>query len=723
MNMKTFKQSTLALMVAACFSAAVAAPTVPQIVSGQAAFSQQGNVFSITNTPNTIINWQSFSVNAGEITRFIQQDANSAVLNRILGQDPSQILGALQSNGRVFLINPNGIVFGSGARVDVNGLVASTLDLSNADFLAGKKNFAAGATAGKVSNQGTISTPSGGQVYLIAPNVENSGVITSPQGEVVLAAGHTVQLVDSANPDLHVVVSAPADQAINLGQVIAQGGTIGIYGALVNQRGVVNANSAVVGQNGKIVFKASGDTLLEAGSVTSATGAGKGGTIEVLGDRVGLTGAASVDASGATGGGTVLVGGDYQGKNAAIQNAQQVFIDKDVSIRADAQQGGDGGKVIAWSDGITRVYGAISARGGANGGDGGLVETSGHVLDMQGSVDTRAPNGQAGMLLLDPTNIYIANDPTSAQGAGMAGVDISASSSPFLGVGTIADSLFSVSALQAQLALSNVTVSTTNANGIGTGDIKVVNPVSWSSANQLTLNAEGGIAVNNSITSTGGALTLNAGGGIAVNNNITTTGAALSLTSHSSAGITLNGSLSATNLSLRSYLGDITQPSGAITATSLLAYADDGTVALTNSANNVGTLAGWSGVHGSGFTFVNSSNLTVDVASGSHGVVSNHGPIALSTSSGDLTVNDLTFGVKAAGSNDSVTLSAPHGALQIAGVVQTNGGMATLTGASAVNLIGSGSVSTAGGAALAIATDAGGQFSMGAATQITSGGG
>ena len=221
-----------------------AAPTLPQVVSGQATFVQQGNVFSITNTPDTVINWQSFNINAGEVTRFIQQSSDSAVLNRILGQDPSQILGALQSNGRVFLINPNGILFGRDARVDVNGLTASTLGMTNADFLAGKNRSPAGATAGPISNQGSITTPSGGKVFLIASNVDNSGVITSPQGQVVLAAGHTVQLVDSGNPDLHVVVSAPNQQAVNLGQIIAQGGKVGIYGALVNQRGVVNADSA-----------------------------------------------------------------------------------------------------------------------------------------------------------------------------------------------------------------------------------------------------------------------------------------------------------------------------------------------------------------------------------------------------------------------------------------------------------------------------------------------
>ncbi|HWJ95138.1 MAG TPA: filamentous hemagglutinin N-terminal domain-containing protein, partial [Telluria sp.] len=275
MTTSIFKRRLMPLMLAASFGAATAAPTSPTVVAGQATFNQQGNVFSITNTPGTIINWQSFSINAGEVTRFIQQNADSAVLNRITGQDPSRILGALQSNGKVFVINPNGILFGRDSRVDVNGLVASTLNISNADFLAGKKNFS-GAGNGEVRNEGAITTPSGGQVFLVAPNVTNTGLITSPQGDVVLAAGHSVQLVDSRDPNMHVVVSAPESQAINLGQVVAQGGRIGIYGALVSQRGLVSANSAVVGENGKIVFKASRDTVLEQGSVTSATGAGNG---------------------------------------------------------------------------------------------------------------------------------------------------------------------------------------------------------------------------------------------------------------------------------------------------------------------------------------------------------------------------------------------------------------------------------------------------------------
>jgi filamentous hemagglutinin family protein len=189
--MKQNKQCQLLLLslaVAACFGSVQANPLSPQVVAGQASFQQQGNVFTVTNTPNTIINWQSFSVNANEVTRFLQQGADSKVLNRITGQDPSRILGALQSNGQVYLINPNGILFGKEARIDVQGLAASTLGMSNADFLAGRQHFSAQGAAGKVENQGSISTGRGGQVYLVAPDVTNSGIIHAPGGAVMLTA-------------------------------------------------------------------------------------------------------------------------------------------------------------------------------------------------------------------------------------------------------------------------------------------------------------------------------------------------------------------------------------------------------------------------------------------------------------------------------------------------------------------------------------------------------
>lgn len=196
---------TVTLAVASCFAVtvhttALANPNGFAVVNGQVTFNYNGNTLTVTNTPGSIINWQRFSIGSNELTRFIQQSAASSVLNRVIGVDPSLILGALQSNGRVFLINPNGILFGAGAQLDVGGLVASTLNLSNQDFLAGRLKFTDTPGAGSLVNRGAITTPTGGQVYLIAPNVQNTGIITSPQGEVILAAGRSVELVDAGTP-------------------------------------------------------------------------------------------------------------------------------------------------------------------------------------------------------------------------------------------------------------------------------------------------------------------------------------------------------------------------------------------------------------------------------------------------------------------------------------------------------------------------------------------
>jgi filamentous hemagglutinin family protein len=490
-----------AALVAAGIGTASANPYGHHVVSGNVTFSRQGNVYTITNSPNAIIDWRSFSIAPGETTQFIQQSSSSSVLNRITGQNPSQIFGTLSSNGHVFLINPNGVIFGAGSQVNVAGLVASSLAITNADFLAGKNNFSAGSVAGNVINNGTITTSSGGQVFLIAPNVANNGVINSPQGEVLLAAGHSVELADSTNPSLHVVVSAPADQAINLGQVVTQGGQIGIYGALVNQGGTLNANSAVVGQNGKIVLRASGTTLLEAGSVTTATGIDTGGEIQALGQQVGLMGNASIDASGQNGGGTVLIGGDYQGKNPAVMNAQQVYVGKDASIKADAIVRGNGGKVIVWGEQTAQVYGSISVRGGAQSGNGGFVETSAHSLDVAGiRVDATAAHGQLGTWLLDPTDIIIssADDPSDLENSATFAADVHPTSfinpSQFINIGANVT-------LQATHDITFDSAVTFNTPGVG-----------------LTAQAGNNINVYASITTNGGALVLSAndnGGGTA----------------------------------------------------------------------------------------------------------------------------------------------------------------------------------------------------------------
>src|SRR5688572_19603082 len=292
------KLVSVAIAAALSTGTALANPTGANVVRGTAAIHQAGNLLQITNSPNAIINWQSFSIGANEITRFIHQSPSSAVLNRVTTQNPSTILGTLQSNGRVFLINPNGIVFGKGSKVDVGGLVASSLRLSDAAFLAGKHRYTEGL--GKaVVNQGAITSSAGESVYLVGADVTNQGIIRSPQGDVVLAAGKSVELVNPGTPNLRVKITAPKSAARNLGQIIAEAGRIGIYAGLIQQSGTLRADSAVA-EGGRIVLKATKSVTLEDTSVLSAQGQGGGEILVLAGEGVQVAG--RLDASAPSGG-------------------------------------------------------------------------------------------------------------------------------------------------------------------------------------------------------------------------------------------------------------------------------------------------------------------------------------------------------------------------------------------------------------------------------------
>ncbi|MBY0270150.1 MAG: filamentous hemagglutinin N-terminal domain-containing protein, partial [Burkholderiales bacterium] len=574
------QRTALAAAVAACFAGnfVLANPTGPAVAQGQASFAQQGNTLTVTNTPGTVINWQGFSIAGNEIARFIQQSQSSSVLNRVVGINPSAILGTLQSNGRVFLVNPNGITIGPGANIDVAGFMASTLNLSDADFLAGRMRFTQTPGAGSVVNHGTISTSAGGMVYLVGHDVQNSGIIRSPQGEILLAAGKSVELVDAQTPEVRVQLTAPDNQALNLGQLIAAGGRIGMYGTLVRNSGVASANTAVLGENGRIVFRAVKDVTLDAGSVTTANGpqggsvviqaeigttlvsgavaatgsAGRGGSVQVLGQQVGLVGNASVDASGQAGGGSVLIGGDYKGGNAAVQNAGATFIGTNALVRADAGATGNGGRVIVWSDSVTRAYGLISARGGSLSGNGGFVETSSAgYLEATRAPDIAAPAGAGGTWLLDPYNIVIG---TAASPGTFLDTDAGANAN-FVVTVPGAPSSLSPATIEAVLnAGANVIVDTTGV-GLDAGNITVAQNVLKSAGvdSTLTLNAHNNISVDPgvSISSTTNKLNLvfnadqdtSGAGGVTIGAGalLSSNGGSISLNGPS--GITLSGDI------------------------------------------------------------------------------------------------------------------------------------------------------------------------------------
>jgi filamentous hemagglutinin family protein len=293
--------------VMSCFaSAALANPTGPSVAFGTVNVSGGAGTLTVTNAggTNAIINWQGFSINAGELTQF-QQFANLAVLNRVTGTDISSILGTLRSDGRLFLINPNGIVVGAGAVLDLPGFVASSLNLADGDFLAGRMNFQAVPGAGSVENYANISPHLGGSVYLVGPAVTNGGVISTSQGEVVLAAGNSVELVSTGTPGLSVVMSASGNQALNLGQIFASdGGRVGMFGGLVTQQGYVSAGNAVMDPSGSIRLVATAATTLTAGSTTT------GGSVAIDTGTLAVEGAVTSGPQSirATGGATVRNG-------------------------------------------------------------------------------------------------------------------------------------------------------------------------------------------------------------------------------------------------------------------------------------------------------------------------------------------------------------------------------------------------------------------------------
>jgi filamentous hemagglutinin family protein len=459
----------LVAAVAACFSGSLetvlAAPNGATIVSGTATVSQQGNLTTVTNSPGAIINWQAFSVGTNEVTRFIQQSAASSVLNRVVGVDPSIILGVLQSNGRVFLINPNGIVFGAGAQIDVAGLVASSLNLSNADFAAGRLRFTDTPGAGSVNNQGAITTPSGGQVYLIAPNVQNSGIITSPQGEIILAASRTVDLVDAGTPNLRIEITAPDTQAINIGQIIARSGKIGIYAALVKNSGEIRADGVVVGANGEILLRAKQNVMLENGSVISASGPtagkitiqaesgtvtvagrieanatqGNGGTINISGQSITADSGVYLSSSGTQGGRVTFTATGTGTANATgagqfVLNAPALPLATDNQISAGSVPGGAVPTVATPGNGNTVLLSGVGPVGGTS-----FVQASEGSVVLQGTIDVSGSEGRGGNVSIAARNDITLDAASRILANGHAGgeVRVEATSGTLLAAGLI----------------------------------------------------------------------------------------------------------------------------------------------------------------------------------------------------------------------------------------------------------------------------------------------
>ncbi|WP_157969818.1 two-partner secretion domain-containing protein, partial [Pseudomonas huaxiensis] len=224
-------------------------------------------------------------VAAGNKVTFNQPGRDSIALNRVLGADGSKIMGQLDANGRVFIVNPNGVLFGQGAQVNVGGLVASTLDISNSDFEAGNYAFKGNGKNAAVTNSGKISATDGGSVALLGGTVSNNGVIVANQGSVALAAGNKVTLDFAGDGLLNVQVDeAVVDALVENHQLIkADGGQVlltanageALINTVVNNTGAIEAQT-VGEKNGKIVLLGSfdGGSVQVAGTLDASAPSG-----------------------------------------------------------------------------------------------------------------------------------------------------------------------------------------------------------------------------------------------------------------------------------------------------------------------------------------------------------------------------------------------------------------------------------------------------------------
>lgn len=430
--------STLAVLIGSMLSGgAQANPSGGQVVAGTASIDHGPNTVNINQASDkAIINWQQFGIKSGETVNFNQPGSQSVTLNRVVGNDPSAIYGSLNANGTVMLVNPNGIVFGAGSRIDVGGLVATTANIRDDDFMAGRYRFAqASAKPGvQVINEGQISIKDSGLAALVAPAVRNTGVIQAKLGKVALAGANSFTLDFQGDGLLSFDAGSVVDQlprdasgkpvalVENSGKIQADGGTVlltasavkSVVDNVINTTGIISATS-VGSQNGKIVLSGgqAGGVAVDGTLNASGAAAGQqGGKIVVTGQHVAVAGQALLDVSGSAGGGEIALGS----LGAAPDNGAAAFSGKSSSVtvaagarlKADALAQGKGGTVTLWSEDATVHAGAISARGGEQGGDGGFAEVSSNKnIGLTGTADLRAPKGKTGLLLIDPTTLTI----------------------------------------------------------------------------------------------------------------------------------------------------------------------------------------------------------------------------------------------------------------------------------------------------------------------------
>ena len=382
--------------------AAQALPQNGTVAGGGATITTSGSTTTINqSTSRAVIDWQSFSIASGETTNFVQPSTSSVAVNRVTGVNPSSIAGHLNANGQVVLVNPNGILFAQGAQVNVGGLVASTSSITTANAMAGNMVFDQSSSTGTavIVNKGTITAAQGGLVALVAPGVQNSGVITANLGKVSLASGNAWTLDMYGDRLVSFQVNGQTAAAVSGTQTDFDGQPlVGVvqdkYGSITASAGQVQLTANVAKQ---IVSNAINmDGIIEASSVST-----QGGAIVLDGGNSGVSITGTANANGTTGG-TITVAG-----NAIAQQG---------TLNANGTAGA-GGTIThtATNEYVDSALGTNSATGTTAGGTVSIA--AGTTAYSSGNQNVSSSQGTGGTFTITAPTVNVVGAQVNALGA------------------------------------------------------------------------------------------------------------------------------------------------------------------------------------------------------------------------------------------------------------------------------------------------------------------
>ncbi|MBE9092635.1 CHAT domain-containing protein [Tychonema sp. LEGE 07203] len=614
---------------------------------------------------NLFHSFTRFGLNSGETANFLSNPAIKNILGRVVGGDASLINGLIQvsgGNSNLYLMNPAGIIFGTNARLDVSGsffaTTASGIGFDSGWFngtgandyaaLVGEPNtFAFGAQSGSIVNAGDLAVGSRQNLTLLGGTVISTGKLSAPGGQITVAAvpgenrvrlsqnGLLLSLEFTPGAGVSGAKTLPFSP-LSLPRLLSGPGVAEATGISTNDRG------EVVLTGGQTVPAMAG-TALVSGAADVSAGGGAGGSISVLGDKVGLLGA-KIDASGADGGGTVRIGGDYRGEGT-VPNAMMTYVDGKSSIATNATDSGNGGRVFVWADNTAAFLGSISATGvsptGGSGGTGGFVEVSGKQrLIFDGKVDTSGTNG-LGTLLLDPENILITDSEAAAGDAEIiANNNILAGTPPGQLNNSDASLTISTRALESLSGTANVVLEALNDIKIAdldgklsfaatTGSVTFTADADRSGAGAFSMNprdtistAGGAIAISGSqitagnLSSNGGNISL-ISPGTTVANNISA--------SDSSSGTSGNIVLEGQNVTVEKIDASGSKSAANVTLTARnvlgVSFVAGGSGNITLTGNEINLTGGNNSIGGTGFLVMQPWNPGQNIAIGGSGDV------------------------------------------------------------------------------------------------------